>query len=51
MKIQEDIANGKRGVTRKGYVGHIVKIGQLLKKLENNKKYSGVFEDDKWKAI
>lgn len=51
MKIQEDIANGKRGITRKGYLGHVVKIGQLLQKIENNKKHPNLFEDDRWTAI
>lgn len=50
-KTQEEILGGKRGVMRKGYLGHVVKIGQLLKKIESNKKYEGIFEGDKWKAI
>lgn len=50
LKIQEELSNGKRGITRKGYIGHIVKIGQILKKLENNKNLPSI-DEDKWKAI
>ena len=42
--------NRKKGITRKGYIGHIVKIGQILKKLEANKTLPAV-DEDKWTAI
>lgn len=50
-KIQEELLSGKRGITRKGYIGHIVKLGQILKKLTTNKASLPTFDEDKWIAV
>lgn len=50
-EIQEEILGGKRGVTRRGYIGHVVKLGQILKKMIANKATLPEFDQDKWAAV